>query len=96
MRTWSGAATRAAMALLALGLGACGDRAPDEQVGGPEGEAYEGLSRDQIESQAQPMSPEQAAERGIVDTIIHLEKLTSPADSALLGDTIRLAPGDTS
>ncbi|HEV2148235.1 MAG TPA: hypothetical protein VGR37_12595 [Longimicrobiaceae bacterium] len=46
--------------------------------------ALDGLSAEQIEARAQPLTPEEAARLGmIVDTSIHLESMQSPEDSAL-------------
>ncbi len=48
--------------------------------------ALEGLSAEQMEALARPLTPEQAAQMGMaVDTSIHLESLSSPEDSALMG-----------
>ena len=69
-------------------LAACGGG--EEPAAEPAGGAIEdGLSPEQIREQAEPMSPERAEALGIIDTTIHLEKLTSPGDSALLADTVR-------
>lgn len=59
------------------------------------GESLDGLSPEQIRQQAQPMSPERAEELGIIDTTIHMEQLTSPADSLLLRDSAERAVRDT-
>ena len=39
---------------------------------------YDGLSREQIELQAEPMTPAEAEELGIVDTTIRIEPPMSP------------------
>lgn len=46
--------------------------------------ALDGLSTEQVQEQARPLSPEQAEALGIVDTTIHVESMQSPEDSALL------------
>jgi hypothetical protein len=48
-------------------------------------DAMDGLSTQQIEEAAVPLSPEEAAARGIVDTTIHLENLGTP-------DTVEIGP----
>jgi len=51
--------------------------------------AAEGLSPEEIRRQAEPMSPEQAEQRGIVvDTTIHVEQLATPEDTLLTPDTL--------
>ena len=61
--------------------------------------ALDGLSAEQIQSQATPMTPEEAAARGIVDTTIHLENLGSqdstPAGSANNDTTVPRNSPDT-
>lgn len=48
-------------------------------------QALDGLSSEQVEEQARPLTPEEAARLGMtVDTTIHMESLTSPEDSALM------------
>jgi len=87
--------TTLAVLLLAAPLAAgCGGEEPGASP--PENGAMDGLSPEQIRQQAEPMSPEQAAELGIVDTTIHMEQLTSPEDSALLAEPPPVAPSDTS
>lgn len=76
--------TAAAVLLLSLPLGACGGEEAQPDAAAPEASGIGGLSPEQIRQQAEPMSPEQAEELGIIDTTIHLEQLTSPGDSALL------------
>lgn len=51
--------------------------------------ALDGLSRQQVERQAEPMSPEQAEQLGVVDTTIHLEDPTINLDSILPVDVPR-------
>lgn len=43
----------------------------------------DGLSRQQIKRQAEPMSPERAEQLGVVDTTIHLEDPTVNLDTVL-------------
>lgn len=70
---------RALPALLLLACAAC-DRGADrpeapatETVPGA-GAAVDGLSPAQIERRAEPMSPERAAELGIIDSTIHVSQ----------------------
>jgi hypothetical protein len=48
----------------------------------------EGLSPEEIRQQAEPMTPEQAEQLGIVDTTIHVEQLATPEDTLLGRDTL--------
>ena len=88
-----------AAVLLALLLAACGGRgeggaAPPESgvMDTTNQQAIDGLSRRQIERQAQPMTPEQAEALGLVDTTIHIE--SERADSGFAPDpTDGLPPG---
>jgi hypothetical protein len=58
--------------------------------------ALDGLSAEQIEARAQPLTPEEAARMGMdVDTTIHLESLQSPEDSALAARAQRGGAPDT-
>jgi len=80
----------AALLLAAAVAGACKKEEPAPEGDAAAGNVVDGLSRDQIQQQAEPMTPEQAEQMGIVDTTIHVEQLTSPEDSALIGgDTAR-------
>jgi hypothetical protein len=58
----------------ALSVTACQPRGeePDPGDAGEVERPLQGLSSEQIERQAEPLSPEQAAERGIVDTTVHV------------------------
>ncbi len=81
------------VALMLLVVG-CGDRGRDNRVGAATARdtanrALEGLSPAEIQQSARPMTPEQAAQLGLIDTTIHVEDL-SPAE----GNT--LPPPDTS
>lgn len=86
----------------ALLLAACG-RGDDKAAGGPakmdttNKEWEDGLSSQQVEKQAEALSPEQAAQMGIaIDTTIHLEALDA-RDSVLVerGRVSAPAMGDT-
>jgi len=71
------------------GAGCGGGGADERGAAGAAGGAdttLEGLSRDQIRQMAEPMSPEQAEQLGIVDTTIHLENL-GDSDTLALPDT---------
>jgi hypothetical protein len=61
---------------------ACGDAGEEVEAGGEGGAAVEGLSRDQIQTQARPLSPDEAEALGIVDSITHLEN-PAPVDTLL-------------
>ncbi|HEU0054811.1 MAG TPA: hypothetical protein VFQ39_16615 [Longimicrobium sp.] len=92
---------RAAALPLAAGallLGACGkDRgAPDAGAGvdvdTTNTNALDGVSNEQLGEQAVPLTPEQAAARGIaIDTTIHLENL-GPRDSFPAGSNTGRTP----
>lgn len=83
MRRTRHAVTAVLMLALPL-LVACGRGQEPAADAAPGDSAMDGLSSEQIEQQAEPMSPEQAEQLGIIDTTIHLEQLTSPEDSAVL------------
>lgn len=82
---------RAAALLLALFavVPACGDDGEQADAGPAQTDTtnqdpLDGLSSEQIQEQARPMTPEEAAAAGIaVDTSVHLENLGEP-DSALI------------
>jgi len=86
-----------AMALLAAGCG----RGGDEEAGAAvdvdttNKDWADGLSTSQVEAQAEAMTPEEAAARGVADAGIHLESLgsqdTTPA-GAQNNDTTPPAP----
>jgi hypothetical protein len=58
-------------------LGGCGDG--EESTPPPAAEPeYDGLTREQIELQAEPMTPAEAERLGIVDTTIRIEAPVSP------------------
>jgi hypothetical protein len=83
--------------LATLALSGCGRDEPAMEPGavsGAEEPAVDGLTPEEIRRQAEPMSPEQAEQLGIVDTTIHVEQLTTPEDTMLRPDTIapRRAP----
>jgi hypothetical protein len=61
------------------------DAAPEPEFSDPE---YEGLSPEEIQLQAEPMTPEEAERLGIVDTTIRIESPINP-------DTVLPIPGDT-
>ncbi len=74
---------------------ACGDRGQSDRVGAdPAGDtanrALQGLSPDEIQQSARPMTAEQAAQMGLIDTTIHVEDL-SPTEANTLPppDTMR-------
>ena len=80
----------AARVVPALGLAflaACGGAEPEPEPRFSEPE-YEGLSREEIERQAEAMTPEEAERLGIIDTTIRIEVPVGP-------DTLLLLPIDT-
>ncbi|HEX7239555.1 MAG TPA: hypothetical protein VF263_04785 [Longimicrobiaceae bacterium] len=94
----SRAGALAAPALLGvLALAGCGGRGADKgaaaesaAVDTTNAGALDGLSTQQIEAQAQPMSQEEAMRRGIIDTTIHVESLSS--DDSILARVNGLPP----
>ena len=61
-------------------VAACsGETESPDPVAEPE---YDGLSREQIEMQAEPMTPAEAERLGIVDTTIRIEPPISPESVA--------------
>ncbi|HEX2093804.1 MAG TPA: hypothetical protein VHG28_15485 [Longimicrobiaceae bacterium] len=86
-----------------LALGGCG-RGGGEQAAAADSTAIDttnrdeldGLSTRQVEQQARPMTQEEAEKLGIVDTTIHVEKLTPDADTGTAGPPAAApAPTDT-
>jgi hypothetical protein len=80
------------LAAVVLALAACpgrGDPAAEDaaRIDTTNENPLDGLSAEQLERQAEPMTPEQAAELGIVDTTILLE------DHTVLEDTLPVPPG---
>lgn len=67
------------------GGGGEGAQPPSVDVDSTNKDAMDGLSTQQIEEEAVPLTPEEAAARGIVDTTIHLENLGTP-------DTVEIGP----
>lgn len=81
-------AALAALLACALAITGCGRDGNGSEAEEPVAEPVaEGLSPEEIQRQAEPMSPEQAEQLGIVDTTIHVEQLASPEDTALRPDT---------
>lgn len=66
---------------------------PEEEAA-VEGEsgAFEGLSRDELRSRAEPMSPAVAESLGIIDTTIHVE---DPSPDTVLPQPPTTPPTDT-
>lgn len=78
-----------ALLLILPGLVGCGNGDSGEPASTePPPPAVEGLSPEQIESRAEPMSQEEAARRGIIDTTIHLERHISEEDTLLTPDAV--------
>jgi len=75
---------RAALVAAVLLAAACKGAGETDDAAGPaasidttNAEALDGLSARQVAEEAKAMTPEQAAQAGIVDTTIHLENLQS-------------------
>jgi hypothetical protein len=84
---------RAALLGAVLLLPACGGgdenqeaNAPSVEIDTTNSEPMDGSSTQQVQAQAEALTPEQAAQRGLVDTTIHLENLSS-SDSTPPGAT---------
>jgi hypothetical protein len=60
--------------------------APAVAIDTTNNEPMDGSSTQQVQAQAEALTPEQAAQRGLVDTTIHLENLSS-SDSTPPGAT---------
>ncbi|HEX8244924.1 MAG TPA: hypothetical protein VF541_15555 [Longimicrobium sp.] len=89
--------------LAAAVLGGCGKGGDDDAASGPAVQVdtanntpMDGVSDAQLKAQAQPLTPEQAAAQGLVDTTTHIEDLGSqdstPAGAAN-NDTATRATG---
>lgn len=62
--------------LLIILASGCGEESPEPPpVSDPE---YEGISREEIERRAEPMTPEEAERLGIIDTTIRVEPPMNP------------------
>jgi hypothetical protein len=72
------------VALLLLAVACTPEMEPPPAVDEPQ---YDGLTREQIEQQAEPMTPAEAERLGIVDTTIRIEPPMNP-DSVLPGDFV--------
>jgi hypothetical protein len=88
---------RAALAGVLL-LSACGGSGEDDEANAPpvaidttNEDLMDGTSTQQVQQQAEALTPEQAAQRGLVDTTIHLENLSS-SDTTPPGATLPGAP----
>lgn len=89
---------RAALAGALLLSAACGGSGEDDEANAPpavldttNAEPMDGSSTQQVQANAEALTPEQAAQRGLVDTTIHLENLSS-SDTTPPGATIPGAP----
>ncbi|MEX2581954.1 MAG: hypothetical protein WD766_01695 [Gemmatimonadota bacterium] len=69
---------RLAVAALGAGMLLGGCNGEDEAAPAAVEPEYEGLSREQIEADATPMTPEEAERLGIVDTMIRLQPPMNP------------------
>lgn len=78
----------AAAVLLACAVAGCGSSEPEPaaETDTTARPVVEGLSPEQLQERAEPMSPEQAEQLGIIDTSIHVERQMSVEDSLLLDD----------
>ncbi|HEX2189416.1 MAG TPA: hypothetical protein VHG51_10985 [Longimicrobiaceae bacterium] len=89
-----------ACSLLAAGCSPGEDEAGARAAGAAEVDttnqrALDGLSAEQMQEQARPLTPEQAEAMGMVDTTIHVESLQSPDDSVLMGGASAPPPPST-
>ena len=83
----------AALLLLALLAAGCSSDASDDTLGADQ-EEFQGLSREQIETEFEPMSLEQAESLGIVDTTISIVPPIDPDSVEALG-LPPIGPADT-
>jgi hypothetical protein len=67
--------------------GEAGANAPAAPIDTTNDSQWDGSSTQQVQQQAEALTPEQAAQRGLVDTTIHLENLSS-SDSTPPGATL--------
>ncbi len=84
-RSRAGALT---LLLAAVASQGCQRDEPAAEPGVTEEPAVGGLSPEEIRMQAEPMSPEQAEQAGIVDTTIYVEQLATPEDTIMTPDTL--------
>lgn len=85
------------LALPACGRGGGGERtaaADSAAVDTTNNDPLDGLSGQQIEQQARPISPDSAAKMGL-DTTANLEEETSDVPPSPADDTAKKTPGDT-
>ena len=86
---------RGRAAIVGMGLvllAGCGGEEVEPQAA--ELPEYDGLTTDQIQSQAEPMTQEEAERLGIVDTTIRTNPPMNP-DSVILLDVPQVVPADT-
>lgn len=90
--TKAGRCVGCGLVLAAAILGGC-KKGDDERAAGPPVQVdtandtpMDGVSDAQLKAQAQPLTPEQAAAQGLVDTTTHIEDLGP-------GDSVRAQPG---
>jgi len=86
---------RFAALLVAALLGGCSAEADVDPQPGVGDAEYRGLTREEIEMQAESMTPEEAERLGIVDTTIRLEAPIHP-DSVIHLEEAHVLPTDTS
>jgi hypothetical protein len=84
----------ASFAVAGFLLGACGPGADADPQPGVDDAEYRGLTREEIELQAESMTPEEAERLGIVDTTIRLEAPIHP-DSVIHLEEGHILPVDT-
>jgi hypothetical protein len=77
-----------ALLLAALVAQGCQRDEPAVEPAVTEEPAVGGLSPEEIRMQAEPMSPEQAEQAGIVDTTIYVERLAAQEDTIMTPDTL--------
>lgn len=65
-----------------LGTACRAEEAPQEEPSVPTGDAVvDGVTNEELEQNAQPMSPEQAERMGIVDSTIRIDNPAATADT---------------
>ncbi|MGH7459106.1 MAG: hypothetical protein ACREKN_08535 [Longimicrobiaceae bacterium] len=80
-----------AAALLMTGCGVESDPAAE----GPADERFQGSSREELMERGEPLSPQEALERGVIDTTIHVEPMedTFPRPDTVPGGEESELPG---
>ena len=85
---------------IAVLAGACGGDAADEGAAGSDPAAadtgaMDGLTQDQLEDQIRPLTPEEAAQLGIIDTAAENDQPAPVGPSSVIPGTPPPVPTDT-